>query len=196
MAEYTTKYSPMHIDCTVGQPYGNPSSSYSCGFHTGVDFPQSGVAVQNPDLYSISEDGIVTYVYNQSQGTTPALGNQVQIYDNRTGLYYRYCHMLYGSVTLNVGDRVNLNTIVGKMGNTGNSTGTHLHLEASTSQAWSCSNFVDPCQPLGFPNTRGTIVKWDSTPPTPPTPTQLTKKKFPWVIYAKKLRNKRNLTKL
>ena len=123
-------------------------------------------------------------------------GNQVQIYDNRTGLYYRYCHMLYGSVTLNVGDRVNLNTIVGKMGNTGNSTGTHLHLEASTSQAWSCSNFVDPCQPLGFPNTRGTIVKWDSTPPTPPTPTVIKKKKFPWVIYFRKLRNRRNLTKL
>lgn len=89
--------------------------------------------------------------------------------------------MLYGSVTLNVGDRVNLNTIVGKMGNTGNSTGTHLHLEASTSQAWVCENFVDPCQPLGFPNTRGTIVKWDSTPPTPPTPTTNNKNK--WLKY-------------
>ena len=191
MAEYTTKYSPMHIDCTVGQPYGNVDPNYSCGFHTGVDFPQSGVAVQNPDLYSITDDGVVVYVYNQSQGTSPSLGNQVQILDNRTGLYYRYCHMLYGSVTLNVGDRVNLNTIVGKMGNTGNSTGTHLHLEASTSQAWICSNFVDPCSPLGFPNIRGTIVKWDSTPPTPPTPTEkIKKKKFPWVLYARKLRNK------
>lgn len=196
MAEYTTKYSPMHIDCTLGQPYGNPSSSYSCGFHTGVDFPQSGVAVQNPDLYSITDDGEVVYVYKESTGTTPALGNQVQILDHRTGLYYRYCHMLYGSVTLNVGDRVNLNTIVGKMGNTGNSTGTHLHLEASTTQSWQCSSFVDPCQPLGFPNIRGTIVKWDSTQPTPPTPTVIKKKKFPWVIYFRKLRNKRNLTKL
>lgn len=73
MAEYTTRYSPMHIDCTIGQPYGNPSSSYSCGFHTGVDFPQSGVAVQNPDLYSITDDGEVVYVYNQSTGTTPSL---------------------------------------------------------------------------------------------------------------------------
>lgn len=121
----------------------------------------------------------------------------MQIYDNRTGLYYRYCHMLYGSVTLNVGDRVNLNTIVGKMGNTGNSTGTHLHLEASTTQAWQCSSFVDPCQPLGFPNERGTIVHWEgTTPPEPPTPTVLKNKKFPWVIYFRKLRNKRNLTKL
>lgn len=190
MAEYITQYSPMHINCTIGQPYGNPSSSYSCGFHSGVDFPQSGVTVQNPDLYSITDDGVVVYVYNQSQGTSPALGNQVQILDNRTGLYYRYCHMLYGSVTLNVGDRVNLNTIVGKMGNTGNSTGTHLHLEASTTQAWQCSSFVDPCDPLGFPNVRGTIVKWDSTPPIPPTPTEkIKKKKFRWVLYARKLRN-------
>lgn len=181
MAEYTTKYSPMHIDCTVGQPYGNVDPNYSCGFHTGVDFPQSGVAVQNPDLYSITDDGEVVYVYKESQGTTPSLGNQVQILDHRTGLYYRYCHMLYGSVNLNVGDRVNLNTIVGKMGNTGNSTGTHLHLEASNTQAWQCSSFVDPCGPLGFANERGTIVKWDSTPPTPPTPTTNNKNK--WLKY-------------
>lgn len=102
--------------------------------------------------------------------------------------------MLYGSVNLNVGDRVNSNTIIGKMGNTGNSTGTHLHLEASTTQAWQCSSFVDPCQPLGFPNVRGTIVKWDGTiPPTPPIPTEkIKKKKFPWVLYARKLRNKHN----
>lgn len=190
MAEYTTPYSPMHIDCTVGQPYGNIDPNYSCGFHTGVDFPQSGVAVQNPDLYSITDNGTVVYVYNQSQGTSPALGNQVQILDHRTGLYYRYCHMLYGSVNLQVGDTVNLNTLIGKMGNTGNSTGTHLHLEASTSQAWNCANFVDPCQPLGFPNTRGTIVKWGGVPPQP-IPVERIKKKFPWVLYGKKLRNKR-----
>lgn len=113
----------------------------------------------------------MTYVYKNSQGTTPALGNQVQIKDNRTGLYYRYCHMVYGSINLNVGDRVNLNTKIGKMGNTGNSTGTHLHLEGSTTEAWQCSSFVNPCTPLGFPNERGTVVIYDgTTPPTPPTP--------------------------
>lgn len=194
MAEYTTRYSPMHIDCTVGQPYGNIDPNYSCGFHTGVDFPQSGVAVQNPDLYSITDNGVVTYVYNQSTGNTPSLGNQVQIYDNRTGLYYRYCHMLYGSITLNVGDTVNLNTIIGKMGNTGNSTGTHLHLEASTTQNWQCSSFVDPCQPLGFPNERGTIVHWDgTTPPIPPIPSILKKKKFPWAVFTNIIRKRRTI---
>ena len=123
-------------------------------------------------------------------------GNQVQILDHRTGLYYRYCHMLYGSIVVNVGDNVTTATRVGKMGNTGNSTGTHLHLEASTTQSWNCSNFVDPCQPLGFPNERGTIVHWDGSTPPGPTPVDRIKKKFPWVIYFRKLRNRRNLTKL
>lgn len=98
--------------------------------------------------------------------------------------------MLYGSVNLNVGDKVNLNTLVGKMGNTGNSTGTHLHLEASTTQAWQCSSFVDPCEPLGFPNVRGTVVKWDGTiPPQPPV--TIKKSNFKWVLYANKFRQKR-----
>ena len=50
MAEVTSKYSPLHIDCIIGQPYGNIDSSYSCGFHTGADIPQSGVSVQNAEL--------------------------------------------------------------------------------------------------------------------------------------------------
>ena len=39
-------------------------------------------------------------------------GNQVQIRDNRTGLYYRYCHMLYGSIQVKVGDKVTTATKV------------------------------------------------------------------------------------
>lgn len=32
---------------------------------------------------------------------------------------------------------------------------------------------------------------WNATPPTPPTPVQTTKGNFPWVLYAKKLRQRR-----
>ncbi len=101
--------------------------------------------------------------------------------------------MLYGTVNVNVGDKVNTSTILGKMGNTGNSTGTHLHLEASKTQVWDCNQFVDPCEPLGFPNIRGTIVIWDgTTPPDPPEPPigLLKKRQFPWILYARKLRKK------
>lgn len=112
MAEVTTKYSPMHIDCTVGYPYGVKDSGYSCGYHTGCDFPATGTAESNPDLYSCVEDGEVVYIYKDSteNGGDVALGNQVQIKDNKTGNFYRYCHLLYGSISVNVGDKVNLST--------------------------------------------------------------------------------------
>lgn len=143
MATVKLNNSPMHINCTIGQPYGTTSSGYSCGYHTGVDFPETGTNETNPDLYACCE-GEVVYVYDTSQGTTPSLGNQVQIKDDKTGYYFRYCHLLYGSISVQVGDRVTTKTKIGKMGNTGNSTGTHLHLECSTTQSWQCGNFLVP----------------------------------------------------
>ena len=47
--------------------------SYTCGYHTGIDFPATGTSESNPDLYSCVEDGEVVYTYTQSQGTTPSL---------------------------------------------------------------------------------------------------------------------------
>ena len=173
MATVKTNKSPMHITCTVGYPYGVQDSGYSCGYHTGCDFPETGTSEKNPDVYSIVEDGEVVYIYKDSTGRTPALGNQVQIKDNKTGHFYRYCHLLHGSISVNVGDKVNLLTKLAKMGNTGNSTGTHLHLELSTSQAWQCGNFLNPVEPLGIPNVRGTVVEFSGeTPPEPPVPTK------------------------
>lgn len=124
------------------------------------------------------------------RGYSQALGNQVQILGDN-GIYYRYCHMKYGTNThLTVGQRVDQSTYIGQMGNTGNSTGTHLHLEASTTQSWNCSTFLVPGDSLLFGNTRGTIVIYGGSP-EPPTPTDIKKSKFPWVLYSRKLRNKR-----
>lgn len=71
------------------------------------------------------------------------------------------------------------------MGNTGNSTGTHLHLECSTTQAWQCQNFVNPGDYLGIPNIRNTIVEYngeiDPNPPQP-TPPQFSRNSKKWGI--------------
>ena len=40
MATVYSSVSPIHGTCYIGQPYGNPSGSYACGFHTGIDFPR------------------------------------------------------------------------------------------------------------------------------------------------------------
>ena len=139
MATVQSSVSPLHGTCTIGQPYGNASASYHCGFHTGIDFPASGVS-GSLDLYACCS-GTVVYVNNNPNNS---LGVQVQIQEAGSGIYFRYCHMVTGSVTVSVGQQVNTGTKVGVMGNTGNSTGTHLHLEASTTQSWNCNTFLNP----------------------------------------------------
>ena len=57
---------------------------------------------------------------------------------------------------------------------------------------WNYDTFLNPSIALGIPNERGTIVKYDGTtpPPEPPTPTEKIKRKFPFVLYARKLRKR------
>lgn len=188
MAEVTINNSPVHSDIIITYPYGVADSGYSCGWHTGIDFAPYGDTENNPIMYPV-KDGKVVYV---NLTTTPDLGVQVQILDNE-GHYWRYCHMVQGSVEVSVGDIVTTQTPLGRMGATGKVTGRHLHLECSTTQSWQCSTFLNPCEILGIPNVDNTIIHYDGSitpePPEPPEPTR--KNKFPWVLYARKLRNKR-----
>lgn len=187
MSEVTINNSPVHSDIIITYPYGIADSGYSCGWHTGIDFAPYGNTEDNPIIYPV-KDGKVVYV---NLTTTEYLGVQVQILDNE-GHYWRYCHMVAGSVLVNVGDTVTTQTPLGRMGATGNVTGRHLHLECSTTQSWQCSTFLNPCEILGIPNVDNTIIHYDgSITPKPPEPTPTRKNKFPWVLYARKLRNKR-----
>ena len=167
MATIQSSCSPLHGTCTIGQPYGNVSTTYICGFHTGIDFPASGVT-GSYDIYSVCSGTVI------ATGVLPnltALGYEVLIQDSGTGLYYRFCHLEAGSITVSNGQSVDTNTKLGVMGNTGQSTGRHLHLECSTTQGWNCNTFLSPGVQLGFGNTRGTVIEYNgSTPPTPPTP--------------------------
>lgn len=185
MSEVTINNSPVHSDIIITYPYGVADSGYSCGWHTGIDFAPYGDTENNPIMYPV-KDGKVVYV---NLTTSPALGVQVQILDNE-GHYWRYCHMVEGSVLVNVGDTVTTQTPIGRMGATGNVTGRHLHLECSTTQSWQCSTFLNPCDILGIPNVDNTIIHYDESI-VPPEPIPIKNKKFPWVLYARKLRNKR-----
>lgn len=99
--------------------------------------------------------------------------------------------MLENSPAVSVGDIVTQNTIIGQMDSTGNVTGPHLHLECSTTQSWQCVTFVNPCDRIGIPNEDDLIIYYSGTPPIPPTPIHLPqRKKFPWVLYGRKLRKK------
>lgn len=185
MATVTIPNSPVHSDTVLTAVYGETGSHWA-QFHTGTDFAPTGSTPANPTLFSVCTGTVVQIRY------TSALGNQILIKDDVTGNYWRYCHMQSPS-PLSVGNRVNTGTQVGVMGMTGNVTGVHLHLELSTTIAWDYNTFLNPSIALGIPNVRGTIVKYDGTapPPEPPTPTSEKKKrKFPFVLYARKLRKR------
>lgn len=150
------------------------------GVHVGVDIvADSGIGA---DIYPVFSGQVVAVNTNPNN----ALGVYVQILDNQ-GYYWRYCHMLTGSTRVNVGDIVTTNDIIGQMDSTGNVTGPHLHLECSTSQTWQCDTFVNPCERIGIPNEDDLIIHYDGTP----TPITTIKRKFPWVLYARKLRSKK-----
>lgn len=191
MATVTIPNSPVHSEIQITYPYGVADSGYSCGWHTGVDFAPAGTTENNPVLYPV-KDGTVVYT---NTNTSDRLGVQAQILDE-DGHYWRYCHMVSGSLQVSVGQKVTTTTPIGRMGATGNVTGRHLHLECSTTQTWQCSTFLNPCNILGIPNVDGTIIEYDGsiTPPDPPEPpVNYNKTKFKWVLYSKKLRKKRQI---
>jgi murein DD-endopeptidase MepM/ murein hydrolase activator NlpD len=181
MAEVTINNSPVHSDSILTAVFGETGSSWA-RYHTGTDFAPYGSTSSNPPLYSVCNGVVHSVIYD---GT---LGNQIIIQDNDTGNYWRYCHMQSQS-PLSAGDIVNTNTQVGIMGDTGNVTGIHLHLEYSTSPVWNYDYFLNPSTALGIPNERGTIVHYDGG--SPPIPPFIKRRKFPWQIYTRILRAKR-----
>lgn len=178
MAEVTINNSPVHSDTILTAVYRETGPNWA-RFHTGTDFAPYGTTPPRPTLYSVCSGTVVNVIfYTGSQ----ALGNQVVIQDSVTCKYWRYCHMT--QILVSIGDTVTTSSRVGVMGDTGNVTGVHLHLEYSTTSGWDYDSFLNPSDALGIPNVRGTIVHYNATPPTPPTPTEEKKKKgWKWQIW-------------
>lgn len=190
MSEVTINNSPFHTTAQITYPYGEISSGYSCGFHTGLDLVSR---TADKWIYSIGSGVVISASNNPNQ----ALGCNVLV-QNNDGKYCRYCHMVLNSIQVRKGQIVDTNTALGIMGSTGNVTGPHLHLEVGTTQYWVCSTFINPADYLGIPNIDDTIVNYDGeitpeppNPPEPPEPPEYKEKKhkFPWILIYKKRRN-------
>lgn len=97
--------------------------------HGGIDLVREGYRLDNITAHS---DGIVVQVIKNINVNTPNEptnpGNMVRI-DHSNGFQTRYLHLAYGTVSVNVGDKVKRGQILGFMGNTGNAFGAHLHFE-------------------------------------------------------------------
>jgi len=104
---------------------------------TGDPRDPKNYAIFGKEVLAVS-DGLVVGTRNdlpeQVPGTFPAGiaideadGNYV-VLDIGNGFYVNYAHMQPGSVRPKVGDRVAKGTVLGLVGNTGNSVAPHLHL--------------------------------------------------------------------
>ena len=97
--------------------------------HGGIDLVREGYRLDNITAHS---DGTVVQVIKNINVNTPNEptnpGNMVRI-DHGNGFQTRYLHLAYGTVNVNVGDKVKRGQILGFMGNTGNAFGAHLHFE-------------------------------------------------------------------
>ena len=129
ITHFTPVMWPVPAGTTMASDFGpRVSPCRGCSsYHEGVDWdPGAGYPI------AAIADGVVT-----EAGTGGALGVHVSIQHNVDGEIVTsvYGHMQRGSMGLHVGDAVGRGQIVGRVGNTGASTGAHLHfgLEHGTS---------------------------------------------------------------
>lgn len=113
--------------------------------HNGIDI--SGTP-WGSNIYA-ANDGVVTYVYSgcPNNGSYPnscggGYGNQVVIYHGNN-IYTIYAHMM-NKVPVTVGQNVSKKQVIGYMGNSGQSTGTHLHFGVSTGDPRGGGRFYNP----------------------------------------------------
>ena len=107
--------------------------------HTGVDL---GWQTTQTDGILAHSDGKVVFCqtgYGNIPGSTgnASYGNCVKV-DHGNGYFTLYAHL--SDVTVKNGQRVAKGQVIGHMGNTGNSYGTHLHFEVRKG----ASNCIDP----------------------------------------------------
>lgn len=110
------------------------------GFGRHVLAPAAGVIVAAHDAEADHESfrGLPSVRYALTQrrraaaGWLALAGNHVMI-ETRDGSVVALCHLQQGSVVTQLGQRVRVGEVLGRCGNSGNSTEPHVHLQATDS---------------------------------------------------------------
>ncbi|MFM9372435.1 M23 family metallopeptidase [Streptomyces sp. Da 82-17] len=134
--------------------WGNPVKNYTLtasyaqaggmwsAKHSGQDF-----AVPVGTKVSAVHNGTVVKAGPNGAGDGPAYGNAVVI-KHENGRYSQYAHL--SKVGVKVGQKVKTGQEIARSGNTGNSSGPHLHFEIRTS-----ANYGTAINPVSFMRSLG-----------------------------------------
>lgn len=144
---------PASVNITSG--YGlrtDPISGEAKSMHSGIDI--SGTKGQTNII--ASKDGVIFAVNDGCEdGGDKSCGNQygnyiiVQHIDNT---YTLYAHLYNGSINVSVNDSVKQGQVIAKLGNSGYSTGPHLHFEVRVGG----SDYSSSQNPINFVSTDNT----------------------------------------
>lgn len=169
-----------NTDVEILSIFGN---SYNGRIETGVHL---GVS-RETSVYSMINGQIIEVGNNTDYGKYIIIKD---IYSS-VNLGYLYGNLL--STNVSVGQNVTRNERVGTIFTT-----LILEIQGLTNRNWVFSQntiyYIDPSQILNYNDVVGDTLYYSYTPPTPPTPTPtptgatFPKEKFPWVLYARKLR--------
>jgi len=94
--------------------------------HTGIDV---NINVTGKSVVAVKSGTVViSKAMKNADGSYRSYGEYVVI-NHHDGTMTLYAHMLSGSRTVSLGQEVSQGQVIGTVGSTGNSTGTHLHFE-------------------------------------------------------------------
>jgi murein DD-endopeptidase MepM/ murein hydrolase activator NlpD len=110
--------------------YGKKGKMWSRGYHTGCDF---AVPV-GTDILAVADGKIENANWGKSYGT--------QLVQKVDGGWVIYAHL--SKALVKPGDKVKKGQHIGESGNTGNSSGPHLHFEMRNNIRWSAGKDIDP----------------------------------------------------
>ncbi|MCJ1678146.1 M23 family metallopeptidase [Streptomyces sp. APSN-46.1] len=113
--------------------------------HSGQDF---AVPVGTP-VHAASA-GVVVKAGPNGGGDGPAYGNAIVI-KHADKTYSQYAHL--SKINVTIGQKVSKNQTIGLSGNTGNSSGPHLHFEIRTT-----ANYGSAINPMSFLRTAGVSI--------------------------------------
>jgi murein DD-endopeptidase MepM/ murein hydrolase activator NlpD len=114
----------------ITTPYKKLGKMWSKGYHTGVDFAVPG----GTPIVAVADGKIENANWGASYGT--------QLVQKVSGGWVIYAHL--SAADVKPGATVKKGQVIGKSGNTGNSSGPHLHFEMRSNIKWSAGQDIDP----------------------------------------------------
>ena len=119
-------------DGKITTAYKKLGKMWSRGYHSGVDF----AVPQGTDILAVADGKVANANWGKAYGT-----HIVQKIENQD-VWVIYAHLSKSLVK--IGDEVKKGQHIGESGNTGNSSGPHLHFEARNNVRWSAGQDLDP----------------------------------------------------